>query len=103
MAARKDRDGTVAVILVIQRGGTLLCREARKFKVPDIGEALTLVDEGEVTERAGRVELVVPGPRSVPYVYGGAWGQEIDESELKELGFKTCGEAELEVLEQAVG
>jgi hypothetical protein len=90
-------------VLVVRRGGELLCREARKFRVPEIGEALTLVDEGQTADQAGRVELVVPGPKGTPYVYGGAWGQEVTESELDKLGFTRCGKAELAVLEDAVG
>jgi hypothetical protein len=103
MAGRDGSKGGVRVVLVIQRGGELLCREARKFRIPEIGEALTLVDEGETTDQAGRVELVVPGPKGMPYVYGGAWGQEVEPSELDKLGFKACGKAELAVLEEAVG
>jgi hypothetical protein len=101
MPARDDSG--VKVVIVIQRGGALLCREARKLRVPEVGQALTLVDEGEVAEHAGQVELVVPGPKGVPYVYGGAWGQEVDESELRKLGFRACGKGALEVLELAVG
>jgi hypothetical protein len=103
MASGTKRGNAVKVVLVIRRGGGLLCREARKFRVPEVGEALTLVDEGEATDQAGRVELVVPGPKGVPYVYGGAWGQEVEESELDALGFRTCGKAELAVLQEAVG
>jgi hypothetical protein len=91
------------VVLVIQRGGELLCREAKKFKVPEVGEAMTLVDEGDEAAVAGQVALVVPGPKDLPYVYGGAWGQEVDDAELDRLGFRPCRKAELEVLEEAVG
>lgn len=90
-------------MLVIQRGDQLLCRQATKFKVPEVGEALTLVDEGDEAEVAGRVALVLSGPKDLPYVYGGAWGQEVDDKRLKELGFRPCGKADLAVLEDAVG
>jgi hypothetical protein len=99
----KKASGSVRVILVIQRGGQLLCRQATKFKVPEVGEALTLVDEGEEAEVAGRVALVLPGPKDLPYIYGGAWGQEVDDDRLAELGFKPCGKSDLAVLEDAVG
>jgi hypothetical protein len=98
-----QNDSGVKVVIVIQRGGALLCREARKARVPEVGQALTLLDEGEDAEHAGQVELVVPGPKGVPYVYGGAWGQEVEDSELRRLGFRACAKGAIEVLEQAVG
>jgi hypothetical protein len=94
---------SVRVVIVIRRGEALLCRTARKFRVPEVGEALTLVDEGEPSDVAGRVELVVDGPGGRPYVYGGAWGQEVDDAELDRLGFSECRKSELDALEAAVG
>ena len=37
------------VVLVVDRAGELLCRQAEKSAVPEVGQAFTIEDEGETS------------------------------------------------------
>ena len=84
------------VILVVDRGGELLCREADKSAVPQVGDAFTIEDEGESSQFSSTVEATTSGPNGTPLVYGGAWPHDPEDTRLKRRGFRACRSAEQE-------
>ena len=78
------------VVLVVDRAGELLCREADKAAVPQVGDAFTIEDEGEAPEFSSMVEAVAAGPKGRPLVYGGAWPHDPEDKRLKRRGFRAC-------------
>ena len=90
------------VVLVVDRAGELLCREAQRAAVPEVGQAFTVEDEGDAPEFSSTVEAVARGPRGVPFVYGGAWPHEPEDKNLKRHGFRTCRAAERQLVEEAL-
>ena len=87
------------VVLVVDRAGELLCRQAEKSAVPEVGQAFTIEDEGETSEFSSTVEAVAKGPKGVPLVYGGAWPHDPEDQSLKRHGFRKCQAAEREAIE----
>lgn len=78
------------VVLVVDRGGELLCREADKAAVPHVGDAFTIEDEGETPEFSSTVEAVATVPKGKPLIYGGAWPHDPEDKRLKRRGFRAC-------------
>lgn len=78
------------VVLVVDRAGELLCREADKAAVPQVGDAFTIEDEGATPEFSSMVEAVAARPRGGPLIYGGAWPHDPEDKRLKRRGFRAC-------------
>ncbi len=87
------------VILVVDRAGELLCRQAERAAVPEVGQAFTIEDEGDAPEFSSSVEAVAEGPKGISLVYGGAWPHDPDDKNLKKHGFRACQANERELVE----
>ncbi|RPH36546.1 MAG: hypothetical protein EHM90_01745 [Chloroflexi bacterium] len=87
------------VVLVVDRGGKLLCREAEKIGVPEVGEAFTIEDEGDPPEFSSTVEAVASGSKGRPLIYGGPWPHDPADKLLKRRGFRACRPEERERIE----
>jgi hypothetical protein len=90
------------VMLVVDRAGALLCRPADRAKVPEVGQAFTIEDEGDEPTHASSVLAVASGPNRTPLVYGGPWPHNPDDPELKRHGFKPCSAEEREKVQAAL-
>jgi hypothetical protein len=90
------------IVLVVDRGGELLCREAQRAAVPEVGQAFTIGDEGDAPEFSSTVEAVAAGPKGTPLVYGGAWPHDPADKNLKRHGFRACQAKERELIESAL-
>jgi hypothetical protein len=89
----------VKVILVVDRAGVLLCRQADKAAVPEVGGAFTIEDEGETPEFSSTVEAVTEDSKGTPLVYGGPWPHDPEDKLLKRHGFRACQAGERDVVE----
>ena len=90
------------VVLVVDRSGELLCREADKAAVPQVGDAFTIEDEGETPEFSSTVEAVASVTKGRPLIYGGAWPHDPDDKRLKRRGFRACRTKERNMIEAAL-
>jgi hypothetical protein len=90
------------VVLVVDRAGELLCRDAQRAAVPEVGQAFTIEDEGDTPEFSSTVEAVAEGPKGTPLVYGGGWPHDPEDKNLKRHGFRACQAKERELIESAL-
>ncbi len=90
------------VTLVVDRAGVLLCRPAERAKLPEVGQAFTIEDEGDEATYASSVLAVGTGPNRTPLVYGGPWPHQPDDPELKRHNFRPCSPEEREKIEAAI-
>ena len=84
---------------MVDRAGELLCRQAERAAVPEVGQAFTIEDEGDTPEFSSSVEAVAEGAKGAPLVYGGAWPHDPEDKNLKRHGFRPCHAKERELIE----
>lgn len=90
------------VVLAVHRADQLLCRQAERSALPEVGQAFTIEDEDEQPEFASRVEALVTGVQT-PIVYGGDWPHDPEDRTLKRHGFQPCADAVRTAVLAAIG